>query len=211
MVYWRSTYLAAAITNSGGVLPGTAAAVFQGDRAAPALTMHGAKGRDEVVVDFSGTSLSLCRDIVGHSGFAIDCDHGGGTAAAPPELRAAAFEFLKAHPFGVDPEPYTGGLPATFPSFCRIIESSRCQSTNECPVGSACMDGTCRFACGASGTYCSDGTMCVDGLCIAACASDSECPAGTACIQRECRAGCGAAGQYCADGSTCVDGVCIPG
>ena len=42
MVYWRSTYLAAAITNSGGAIPRTA---IQGDRAAPVLTMHGAKGR----------------------------------------------------------------------------------------------------------------------------------------------------------------------
>ena len=128
MVYWRSTYLAAAIANSGGAFPGTESFVFQGERAAPVLTMHGAKGRDLVVVDFSESSMALCHDVVGHGGFAIDCDHGGGHAAAPPALRAAAFEFLKAHPFGVAPEPYVGGLPATFPSYCEIIGSEACES-----------------------------------------------------------------------------------
>ena len=209
MVYWRSTYLAAAITNSGGAIPGTAAFMFQGDRAAPVLTMHGAKGSDMVVIDFSETSLGLCRNVVGHGGFAIDCDHGGGHAAAPPELRASAFEFLKAHPFGVAPEPYAGGLPATFPSFCKIIGSEECQSSAECAAGSACVDGKCKVSCGAAGNHCTGDSTCIDGECVAPCASDEDCPAGTACFDSACRAGCGSVGVYCPAEHTCLAGVCV--
>ncbi|MDH5676058.1 MAG: hypothetical protein OEZ06_28305 [Myxococcales bacterium] len=38
------------------------------------------------------------------------------------DWRAAQWEFLKAHPFGVDPGPYASGLPANSPSYCQIIQ-----------------------------------------------------------------------------------------
>jgi hypothetical protein len=56
-------------------------------------------------------------------GFVVNCDHGAGHCESPPEVIAAQWEFLKAHPFGVTPEPYRGGLPATFPSSCQIVQS----------------------------------------------------------------------------------------
>jgi predicted esterase len=119
MVYGRSSYLAGAMPNSGGV-------VFPGQLQDPAhvpalITTHGAMGRDVVIIDFSTTSLSQCRDVAGKGGFAVDCDHGGGHCASPAAVKAAQWEFLKAHPFGVEPQPYAGGLPASFPDYCTIV------------------------------------------------------------------------------------------
>ena len=34
----------------------------------------------------------------------------------------AVARFLKDHPFKVDPEPYAEGLPADFPSTCKIVK-----------------------------------------------------------------------------------------
>lgn len=54
-----------------------------------ALTMHGARGVDAVVIDFGDSSLREDIDIAKKGGFAIDCDHGGGHVGAPPDLKAA--------------------------------------------------------------------------------------------------------------------------
>jgi hypothetical protein len=50
----------------------------------------------------------------------VNCNHGGGHCGAPAALYTAAWEFMKAHPFGVKPLPYAAGLPATFPTYCKI-------------------------------------------------------------------------------------------
>ena len=84
------------------------------------MTLHGSHASDVVIVDFSDASLALTRDVVSHGGFAVDCDHQGGHCGAPSELQAAAWQFLQDHPFGVQPEPYAAGLPASFPSYCKI-------------------------------------------------------------------------------------------
>lgn len=51
----------------------------------------------------------------------VVCDHGGGHCQAPAAVQNAQWEFLKAHPFGVDPLPYANGLPADFPKFCKVM------------------------------------------------------------------------------------------
>ena len=51
-------------------------------------------------------------------GLAIDCDDGGG-AGARFDLAPQAWQFLKDHPYGVKPEPYTA-LPSAWPSYCSI-------------------------------------------------------------------------------------------
>jgi hypothetical protein len=116
----RSGYVAAVTPNSGGI-------VWPVDRqdtqhVPAAMTMHGATGRDKVVVDFATQSLILDNDIIARGGFAVDCDHGGGHGGAPMDLRDASWEFLKAHPYGTKPSPYANGLPATFPSYCTIVK-----------------------------------------------------------------------------------------
>lgn len=118
MVYMRSGYLAAAMPNSGGT--GNPLPLQDPSHVPAVMTTHGAPGRDVVVIDFSVTSAALVADITGKGGFAVNCNHGGGHCGAPPEVVAAQWQFLKDHPFGVTPEPYASGLPASFPSYCEI-------------------------------------------------------------------------------------------
>ena len=53
-------------------------------------------------------------------GFAIECDHGGGHMI-PSDAGAAAWKFMQAHPFKTNSSPYASGLPAAFPSYCKLF------------------------------------------------------------------------------------------
>jgi predicted esterase len=124
MALHRSSYLAAAVPNSGG-LASASFAVLQDENHVPAvMTMHGARGQgnDMVIVEFADTSRTLDVALASKGGFVVNCDHGRGHCAAPPELQVAAWQFMKDHPFGVSPEPYAEGLPASFPSYCQIFK-----------------------------------------------------------------------------------------
>jgi predicted esterase len=118
MVYARSGYLASAMANSGGTpFPYQ----FEDASHIPAfIGAHGAQGRDKVVLDFAETTARQVSDLVAKGGFAVQCDHGGDHCATPTSFRNAQWQFLKDHPFGVDPEPYSEGLPADFPAVCKI-------------------------------------------------------------------------------------------
>jgi hypothetical protein len=119
MVLARSSYLAAAMPNSGGVLPVTD---WQDTTHIPAaMTGHGTYDADVVYIHFSEWSMHLAQDIVNHGGFAIDCTHSAGHCGAPAELIAAQWQFLKDHPFGTTVDPYGGNVPATFPSYCQVV------------------------------------------------------------------------------------------
>jgi hypothetical protein len=85
------------------------------------ITTHGG-AKDVVLVSFAQTSARLGTDVAAKGGFVVNCDHGGEHCMSPPEIIAAQWQFLKAHPFGVSPEPYAAGLPAGFPSACEIVE-----------------------------------------------------------------------------------------
>ena len=116
MVYARSSYLAAAMPNSGGdVLVQT-----QDDPShVPAIiTTHGSEAADFVVLHFLDVSKATDQAVANLGGFAVDCDHGGGHCGATPEVIAAQWQFLKDHPFGTTVDPYANGLPSTFPSSC---------------------------------------------------------------------------------------------
>jgi poly(3-hydroxybutyrate) depolymerase len=120
MEYGRSSYLAGTMPNSGGtVFPYK----LEDPSHVPALiTTHGAMGSDVVGIDFSTTSARETTDIAALGGVAADCDHGGGHCGAPSDYIAAQWQFLKDHPFGVSPDPYAAGLPASFPSGCKIVK-----------------------------------------------------------------------------------------
>jgi predicted esterase len=119
LAYARSTYIAAAMLNSGGlVMP---RALQDAARVPAVISGHGARSTDVVIVNFADASLAYDKDLVARGGFAVDCNHGGGHCGAPQDLVAAQWEFLKAHPFAVAPEPYAGGLPASFPAYCKIV------------------------------------------------------------------------------------------
>ncbi len=115
MAALRSGYLAAVVPNSGGE---TMQQPIETSGHVPAImTMHGGQS-DMVVVSFATTSATLDSQMKAAGGFTVDCNHGGGHCQAPAALYTAGWEFMKAHPFGVEPEPYSSGLPSDFPSYC---------------------------------------------------------------------------------------------
>jgi predicted esterase len=119
MAFLRSEYLAAAMLNSGGIVESYA--LSEPTHVPAVITAHGSAQSDVVIVNFSEASQRLTKDIAAQTGFAVDCDHGGGHCGAPAELVNAQWQFLKAHTFGVRESPYVAGLPASFPSYCKIV------------------------------------------------------------------------------------------
>lgn len=122
MAYQRSRYVAGAMLNSGGLV--APLALEDATHVPHVITAHGASESDVVIIDFAVASVDLAKDVAANGGFAVDCDHGGGHCAATAELVAAQWQFLKAHPWGLTPSPYAGGLPAGFPEFCRIVKTA---------------------------------------------------------------------------------------
>jgi poly(3-hydroxybutyrate) depolymerase len=117
MAMVRSSYVAAVAPNSGGVvfpLP------WQDANSPAIFTMHGGAA-DVVIVTFSETSASLDMAAKSHGSFVVNCNHGGGHCLAPASLEAAAWQFMKDHPFGASKmSPWMAGLPSGTPSSCMI-------------------------------------------------------------------------------------------
>jgi predicted esterase len=111
----RSNYIAAVAPNSGGEV--TRQTIQDPTRIPSVMTMHGGTS-DQVVVSFATTSATYDTQMKAAGAFVVNCNHGGGHCQAPADLYTAAWQFLKAHPFGVAPEPYTPALPGTFPGYC---------------------------------------------------------------------------------------------
>jgi poly(3-hydroxybutyrate) depolymerase len=134
MIFSRSDYLAAAMPNSGGeTFPN---AYPQENAHVPSvMTAHGGTA-DMVVISFATASATLDNDVAGRAasskppgGYVIDCNHGGGhcgiffaTPVNTSEYVDAQWQFCKDHPYGVAQDPYAGGLPSTFPSYCTVIK-----------------------------------------------------------------------------------------
>jgi hypothetical protein len=120
MSYARSAYLASVVTYSGGTSGIPGATTLEDQTNVPSvMAVHGAPGSDVVVLDFATASANYEADIKKKGGFAIDCNHGGGHMI-PSALVPSTWTFMKAHPFHVAPEPYAAGIPATFPTYCKI-------------------------------------------------------------------------------------------
>ena len=115
MAVTRSSYMAAAAPNSGGLTFPTA---FENEYTPALMTIHGAPGSDVVIIDFSQSSATADMAFKARGGFVINCNHGGGHCGGGG-LAPDIWEFFKAHPYGVDPEPWTT-LPAGFNSVCEI-------------------------------------------------------------------------------------------
>jgi hypothetical protein len=111
----RSGYVAAVAPNSGGMISETLP--WQNDHTPALMTIHGAS--DMVIVNFVTTSATADRVYKARGAFVINCNHGGGHCGGSGQF-ASAWQFFMAHPFGVTPEPYAGGLPGGFSSVCQI-------------------------------------------------------------------------------------------
>ncbi len=81
------------------------------------MTIHGAMGRDVVVVDFSTTSKTADDAYKGHGGFVVNCNHMGSHCGGGG-LAPSIWTFFKAHPYGAG-KPWSS-LPAGFASSCMI-------------------------------------------------------------------------------------------
>lgn len=122
MVVARSSYLAAAMTNSGGDL---LVSTFDDPSHIPAIiTTHGTYDADFVIVHFADVSKHTDQVIADMGGYAVDCDHGGGHCGAPQAVIAAQWQFVKDHPFGISQDPYADGLPSSFPTYCTKFTAS---------------------------------------------------------------------------------------
>jgi hypothetical protein len=115
MAVVRSAYIAAAMPNSGGSLLST----WESANTPALITAHGSCSGDYVILHFADISKSTAQAFGKRGGFAVDCDHNGSHCGAPAALVAAQWQFLKDHPFGVNPDPYASGLPASFPTYCQ--------------------------------------------------------------------------------------------
>jgi hypothetical protein len=122
----RSSYVAASVPNSGGIV---APQAIQDPSHIPALmTMHGSQA-DTVIVTFSRTSATLGNQFARAGGYVLNCNHGGGHCGAPNALQQAGWKFMKDHPFGAKPYAGQTGTPQGFPSYCKVVTPSAAPPT----------------------------------------------------------------------------------
>jgi dienelactone hydrolase len=116
-------YLASVVSFSGGVSSFGGATQPKATNVPAALVAHGAAGSDVFILDFAAASQKYEQQIRQAGGFAIDCDDGGSHIDVAKRFKVGpqGWEFLKAHPFKVSPEPYATLLPKDFPSYCKIV------------------------------------------------------------------------------------------
>jgi poly(3-hydroxybutyrate) depolymerase len=112
MGVWRSSYVAAVATNSGGLLSPSPS--WETGYTPALMAVHGTSD----AFGFAPSTRAVSEYKL-HGGFAIECNTGG-TTCGGSVLAPDIWKFFKAHPFGVSPEPWAGGLPAGFPSICSI-------------------------------------------------------------------------------------------
>jgi poly(3-hydroxybutyrate) depolymerase len=118
MSYRRSGYLASVVTYSGGLLSAYGAPARQDPSNRFAALIFDGGAEDVVVISFQQASEAYWGELAGHQHFAAICDHGRGHAI-PTDARTSVRDFFAAHPYGAT-SPYSGGLPATFPSYCAL-------------------------------------------------------------------------------------------
>lgn len=117
-VGWRrSGYIASVVTFSGAQI-GTVPPDQDPTNLYPAMVVHGGPN-DVVIINFKDNSEKYAQGLKDAGHFAFLCDHGK-EHTVPADIRAPAWQFLKDHPFGEQPEPYKDGLPATFPAYCSL-------------------------------------------------------------------------------------------
>jgi poly(3-hydroxybutyrate) depolymerase len=122
----HGSYLAAVSANSGGLASPYGATAPT--RVPPTLLMYGDPSKDKVSLgtftfEFETPSNNLANLLKGGGGFVIKCKHDEGHCQAPADLQAAAWQFMKDHPYGTTGSPYAAsGLPSSFPSYCEIVQ-----------------------------------------------------------------------------------------
>jgi hypothetical protein len=114
MAAMRAQYIAASVPNSGG---SSFPSAFSSPHIPPIMLIHGAMGTDVVGLDFAQSSASAAATWRQKGGLALDCDTGGSHCGGSV-YAGDGWTFMKAHPFGVSPEPYKDGLPSGWTAKC---------------------------------------------------------------------------------------------
>ena len=90
-------------------------------RKAPVMYSWGGETDMAVGQDFNAYATDSIERLTTNGNFLFKCNHGGGHTLNAM-LPLPMWEYFKSHPFGVDPEPYAGGLPeGVFPDFCTLL------------------------------------------------------------------------------------------
>jgi hypothetical protein len=111
----RSSYVATAAIHSGGLVSNDR--FFQDPTRTPSVISFYTLA-PLLVVSFEQNTRFLSDAISSAGGFAAECRLDTPHCGTPGELQVRAWEFLKAHPFGVSPFPHASGLAAGFPESC---------------------------------------------------------------------------------------------
>lgn len=112
----RAEWLAATAPLSGGAIEGAYAPPAE---AIPVLMTWGGPGDTYGALSFADTSEFMSQALQDDGHFVAHCIHDDGHNL-PPGGIGYAWQFLKDHPRGVDPEPYANGLPGSFPEWCAL-------------------------------------------------------------------------------------------
>jgi poly(3-hydroxybutyrate) depolymerase len=113
----RSGYIAAVVVYSGGAI--ISAPLQDSSNAPPLIGAHGSTSGD-----FLASSTTSFEQAVKMAGapIVIDCDDMGSHVDITrlTRLGPSAWQFFKDHPFKTGkPDPYAGGLPSGFPTYCK--------------------------------------------------------------------------------------------
>lgn len=117
--YYRSDYVASVATFSGGLPTGFDTPPKSADNKVSALVFHGGAKDSVYGVDFNAATVRYAADVRAMGNFSAICDHGKGHSI-PRDAAPSLLTFFAAHPFGTLPSPYAGGLPASFPTYCKL-------------------------------------------------------------------------------------------
>jgi len=114
----RSGYIASAVPYSGGLV-GPAPVDQDPTNPLAAMIFHGGES-DVVVVSFQEASERYLQALQDAGRFGFICDHGMGHTIPQGVAQESVWQFFLDHPFGTQPSPYAGGLPAGFPDYCAL-------------------------------------------------------------------------------------------
>lgn len=118
MVFRRASYVASAVTYSGGIIGMRAPASDAPDARSAVMALHGGEN-DRVVVAFKQTTIDFVNALRRGDHFGFICDHGM-RHTIPSAARPFAWQFLQAHPYGMFPAAYASGLPEGFYAPCTL-------------------------------------------------------------------------------------------
>jgi predicted esterase len=117
----RSGYIASVVVYSGGLPPGDHPPDQNPDNKFSAMIFYGGP-TDISPVDgtpYTDASNAYLQELQSKGRFGFLCDHGLGHSV-PSDSQDSAWRFLQDHPYGTWPSPYAKGLPAGFPSYCKV-------------------------------------------------------------------------------------------